>query len=424
VLSGNEALNTVAIWPGEHNATGESIAWLLDHNIKLTGCGPNDTSLSLTPESDAQAHLELGRGTNGAGAASANISDLTLIATDGSMPLIQVNDGDGITMSRLLLQGNGLAPLLVIEQSTAVVLQESSLKNGAPAIWIKDSDVSLETVDIADSTLVGIWTDGPIHGVTMNGVTITDTSPYAGFSSGVGGWGMALRGGTVTMQDVLVQNTVGFGIVAEVDALDMTGVTVQNISHNAQDLFGRGIHLVDITGEGSIATLTDITIQNVSDTALFIRNVAHTAVDNLTISDVGDAALPTAYGASSTGDGIVISGRDRDDPHTLRDAVATTLEFAGNVRIDSISRAALIVDNATLIADADQLTSSDEADSSPLVVTQANSDVSGSITYTDRDSHEPSDGGPSDSLALCLNFLHPNLDGVDLSSVSDTISCD
>jgi hypothetical protein len=336
----------IGLWPGQFALASDTLDILASRGLGLTACGPAETS--LVPQTDTDAPIL--RITT---AAPVQLQGLQL-ASNAIAPIIQIDGAADVSLSALTLVGGPLTRLIEASDTASLSISGSVLSGGHTGIWTTGGATSLKIVDslITGSTMAGIWTTG--GATSLQDVQVTNITGLPGLAEAVGGWGVMVSNGSFDGKGLLIDGAQGVGLFTGATTVTLSDIQVRNISTNAADTHGRGIHISGVLYESTSVEISDAVIEDVADAGLFIRNASSVSISNISINNVAPGLAPEADPAGdeetetvvTTGDGIVIVQRGWTTEHM--DPTLVNVELTGSNHFSAIARAAIIVDASVL----------------------------------------------------------------------------
>ena len=142
--------------------------------------------------------------------------------------------------------------------------------------------------------MAGVWTDG--NATSLTDVTIEAISGIPGLVGTRAGWGMVIRNGPVSMNDVRIKRVKRSGLVLQGVSGNIQNLRVESVSPTDEGQLGRGIHIAGTWGTDMGLDLTDIEVENVYDVGILVRNAHNLKLTNINIKNVA----PGTYEAPST----------------------------------------------------------------------------------------------------------------------------
>jgi hypothetical protein len=397
----------IAFWPGIYEADPTWISRAIQAGLRVEACSKEEVSLSLIAAADHEGPLiTLGAGSSWDGVEAATLSGLTLQAFV-DVPLIAIENGYGVHLQDISLHGGEWSSLLQIVGSADVVLSDASLQGGMPTISVIESDLTLNSVDIINGSIAGIWTAGSTTGIEMDTVSISNIAPAPGITTSMGGFGIVVQGGSFRGENIFISNVAVAGILTDSDDVVLRNVEIDSVATDSAGQFGRGIHLMDSdTTTPAEIILREINIRNTQDAALFIQRVSHTRVRELDINGVGPAAVPTGLGGGNAADGLVVTGRDQTTTSVLTAASSTSVDIEDTLSIVGTGRSSINADSAQIIIEEDIEVSGSPGETTSGIYTQNGGVIISDLASEDlglgTDEVTEESGGPQ-----CLNLTTP-----------------
>jgi hypothetical protein len=336
---------TVGLWPGEFSLPAETLNVLSAKGLGLSACGADQTF--LVPRGNGDAPLI--RISDGA---SVQLNGLHL-STSGNNILIDISGATAVELSDLRLSGGPSAHLISAEDTPSVVLNNSVLEGGRTGVWTNGNatSITISNTQINGSSMAGVWTNG--NATSLQGVTIANITGLPGITDSIGGWGLNVKQGLLVIHDLVIDGANQVGLYSAASVVNGSDITIRNIDPDSTGAHGRGAHISGTLYEDTSVTLSDITIEDVHDAGLFIRNAATVSLSNIVIDDVrpgraltDEEDLDEEGPEVSTGDGIVIVQRGWVTEDLDPEMVNVTL--TGSNHMSAVARAAIIVDAAVL----------------------------------------------------------------------------
>jgi hypothetical protein len=245
------------------------------------------------------------------------------------------------------------AQVVTLRRATGVAIGGVTLTGGTVGVWARDlATVTLTDVVVDNTLLMGVLAEGATGAgtttVTVSDVTVDGTDAV----DGEGGFGVVARtGGLVTGGELHVANSVGAGIVVDAGSLDLDGFDVTDttayVTGDHAGLYGRGLNVQD----GDLSVTHGVFTGNV-DVGIWIARSLGT-ISETSVSDVSAGVVPDTL--TATGDGIVLSGRDPDPDHEL-DPSVYVITLTDNT-VDGVARAGIFADNVSPVLSGNAATS-------------------------------------------------------------------
>ncbi len=293
---------------------------------------------------------------------------------------LRAGDQDGITLAGCSATGSVLvAPdaenyIVRVDGALGVRLDSLTLRGGRRALWLEaPAEVTLSALSVQESARVGILVLGAAT-VVMTDVEVSDVQAEA-VSFGMVGYGMSVDGSptasaSISMEGACFRGSTGVGVLAQSADLTIVDSVIEDTlpdTSSGTALFGRGIQLQSY----STLDLQGSALTGNADAAIFsVGTLSLTVTDSEVRST--SAAATVAGGAVETGDGIVaIQGSDT----TGRD-VADFMVSLDGVTIDGNERAAVVLEDVTMVSATDVSGSNGFSVDGKPIVAQGAADVS------------------------------------------------
>lgn len=222
--------------------------------------------------------------------------------------------------------------------TAGIVLRDVALVGGRRGLVVRAGagsagPVVASRVRIEDAVRLAVLVDGVQTRVLLEDVDVDGVVPDDGV-----GWGIAIqtRAGPIdspqeptVLLGVTVQGASGVGILAHAAWVDMTDVAVSGTSPDPDTgRWGRGIQLQERT----YGTLEGLLLEGNSDAALFLHAPGRDG-EALHVRDgVVRSTLPGSADGDETGDGMVVTQADAQQPPDSYLATVEGIEFAANPR--------------------------------------------------------------------------------------------
>ena len=273
----------VMIWPGTHDVTGLRLSTSSGDppGFALCGCGPDSVVLG------------------GADAAGLWISDVEMTVA-------------GIAI------GGGYRGLVV--------------RSGA--------SVDVVDVSVAGVDRVGVVVDGSGTAARISGLTITAVNPDEDV-----GYGMAIQGAQVTLDNLHITGGHGIGLFVHEGQVELSNAVIEGTVARGDGLLGRGLHMQQL----SSGTLDDVTLSGNQDAGLFALQSVGLVAENLHIDTTSTGLTEDG---TATGDGVVITAGDSG-------AAPETFSFSmSNSVVDDNARAGVLLDGVQATLEGNTITNS------------------------------------------------------------------
>ena len=259
---------------------------------------------------------------------------LTETVADGSVPDIPAG-----TVQSILVVANGATADVTVRDLTMLGgWRTVTIRNGAGA----SGAIVLQRVRVEGATRLGVLVDGVFTLARLEEVEVAGVADDEGeFGYGVSFQIGAPIGSDLStpnqLQDVIVEDCVGVGILVDGGHVDMLGAEVRGTAPVGGAL-GRGVQIQN----RSYGTLSELLVENNADAAVFLRRPGRAegpvAVSSSELRSTSPADVPD--GATS-GDGLVLLGLD-DVVAEQYVVVIDDLSFAGNPRSHVLVDGALL----------------------------------------------------------------------------------
>jgi hypothetical protein len=336
-----DGMTSVGLWPGEFGIPVDALDQLSAKGLVMAACGADQTSLVPSGGEDAPL-LKISSGS------PVQLQGLHLSGS-GSNTIIEINGAASVELSDIVLIGGPDANLITAVDTPTVVLSNSILEGGRTGVWTNGNATSITITNtlISGSGMAGVWTNG--NATSLQDVTITDITGVPGIMGAVGGWGINVKQGRLQINGLVIDGARQLGLFSAATEMTASNLTIRNIDTDSTGALGRGAHISGTLHEAVSVTLSDITIKDVHDTALFIRNAANTSISNIVIDGVGPGrTLSETEADVNTGDGIVIVQRASTSEYTDTDPELVNVSLTGSNHMIDVARAGIIVDAAVL----------------------------------------------------------------------------
>lgn len=220
-------------------------------------------------------------------------------------------------------------PVVKVSQVADFVLDGVTVSGGRRGVWIwQGATATLNDLVVDGSTRTGIIVDGSETFTSASHVTVQNVVAEASGSGTDIGYGIAVQMGTLEISDSVVTGATGVGILAHFASLSASSVEVTGTQVDRSGYFGRGIQLQELAQ----GTLTDVTLADNADAAVFALRSLSTVLSGVTITGTAAAALPSTASTSGTGDGVVISQGDENYDPKLFVATIDDNSITGSAR--------------------------------------------------------------------------------------------
>lgn len=294
-----------------------------------------------TPVATLDAALELARGRGGA--ARFAVGPGTYAAQLGLGELFA--DADGLTIEGC---GPGEVTLEAAADWDSVIrvngLQDVRLagftvSGGRRAVMVYGgATATLESLEVRDSSRVGIVWDGNLTAGTATDVSVRDTVGDPD-DDGAYGYGVLIQGAQVTIVGGGVYDSVRAGLLVHdaTASVVLDGFAVENTSPGADGALGRGIQVQELAQ----LAMTGGGVSGCSDAGIFARQALAVDLSGVSVADTALAVAPD--GGEAAGDGIVVTQGDTDlalDPGTFLFTMADTT-------VSGSARAGVLLDGVT-----------------------------------------------------------------------------
>ena len=197
-------------------------------------------------------------------------------------------------------------PGIGIRQTNGAQLRSLTVKGGYPGIAVTQNsgaDAPIVLADLAVSEALGVGI--VIDGTTGKNPTVAELEAIAVDGTlTVGnqlGWGISVQGAQATLTDISITNVTQVGLFGHSAEIEVERLTVDNVAVDAAGTFGRGVHLQLFT-EGAIR---DSSVSNCSDAGVFLNACSAMILSDIEVWNTSAAVIPDSVNLS--GDGIVAS---------------------------------------------------------------------------------------------------------------------